>query len=171
MVGAGVWRRTAILVAKQKNMNPEIIETELVKANLTDQVISKMRSDYMGLVVKDRSDKPGFEAVSTARKEAKKFRVSVEKFLKALRAPATDFQKAVVAKEKEIVAKIDEIEAYLTSQEEVFNPKEVEEVKELSDPEKIISYMKALLSVRVPEMKTESGKARIEQIVRIITTL
>lgn len=152
-------------------MNPEIIEQELVKANITDTVIAKMESDYMGLKVKDAYDKPGFEAVSTARKEAKKFRVACEKLLKSVREPAVAFQKTVVAKEKEISARIEKIEDYLTSQEEVMNPKEIVAEIVVSDKEKVDMFIKKIQSVPLPEITDESEKARIVRITSLISKL
>jgi hypothetical protein len=152
-------------------LDTNIIETELVKSNLTNQVISKMKEDYLGLVVKDVYDKPGFEAVSTARKEAKKFRVAVEKCLKAVREPAVAFQRAVVAKEKEIVGQVKEIEEYLTLQEEVFTRKEAELVLPLSDTEKIASFAKALLTVKPPELETIDGKEKLLKITNLLVEI
>lgn len=152
-------------------MNQEAIENELVKANITDQVIAKMKSDYMELKVKDRSDKVGFEAVSTARKEVKKFRVSCEKLLKQVREPAVSFQKSVVAKEKEVVAKISEIEEYLTSQEEIFNPKEIVAEDVISDSQRIDMYVKSIKNVKLPEVTEPIAKKRLETIVEIINKL
>lgn len=149
-------------------MDNEKIQQELVKANITDQVIAKMRDQFMNLKVIDANDKVGFEAVSTARKEAKKFRVGVEKFLKALREPATMFQKAVVAKEKEISAKIEEIEDYLASQEEIFSPKEVVIDIPMTDDQKIELYAKTLLAVKIPVVDTEEGKKKLEGIINAL---
>lgn len=142
-------------------LDTKVIETELIKANITDQVISKMREDYLPLKVKDIYDKPGFEAVTTARKDVKKFRVNVEKILKLVRQPALDFQKSVVAKEKEVVAKISEIEDYLTSQEDIFNRK-VEEVKILTpdeqDKEMLTILKKQIDGIKFPELQTDKAK-------------
>lgn len=149
----------------------KVIEVELVKANITDQVINKMRDDYMPLKVKDIYDKPGFEAVTTARKEVKKFRVTVEKILKEVRQPALDFQKSVVAKEKEVVAKISEIEDYLTSQEDIFNRVEHTIVTPLTDDELIVNYKKALLAVKAPELTTNEGKEKLIILINGLTNL
>lgn len=150
-------------------LDTKVIETELVKANITDQVIARMKTDYMPLKVKDTYDKVGFEAVTTARKEVKKFRVLCEKTLKAVREPAVAFQKSVIAKEKEVVAKISEIEDYLISQEEVMNPKEV--TPESSDEEKVDSYIKKIKAVPVPEITEEIEKARLERITKLIAQI
>lgn len=142
------------------------IETELSKVNLTDQAIDKMKDQFMALKVVDQTDQVGFEAVSTARKEAKKFRVALEKFLKQLREPALAFQKMVIAREKELSARIEEIEAYLTSQEEIFSPKEVVVKKPLTDEEKIASYARQIFAIKQPELETEAGIASMDKISR-----
>lgn len=147
------------------------IEQELVKVNITDTIITKMKDSYMGLVVKDNTDEVGFQAVTTARKDVKSFRVKVEKILKDIRKPAYDFQKSVVAKEKEIVAKVSEIEDYLTTQELIYKPKEVEIEQPLTDDEKITLYVKSLIAVKIPELTTEKGKETITKITNYLIEL
>lgn len=143
------------------------VEQELVKSNLTEQAIAQMRQRFMSLKVIDSSDKVGYEAVSTARKEAKKFRVAIEKALKKLREPYVAFQKAVVAKEKDLSGQIEEIEDYLQAQEYIFKPREVEEVveKPLTDQEKLKGYIVDILNVPLPEMSTDIGKEWLNKIV------
>lgn len=146
-------------------LDTKIIETELVKASITDQVISKMKEDFMPLKVKDVYDKVGFEAVTTARKEVKKFRVLVEKVLKVVRQPATDFQKAVIAKEKDIVSRISEVEDYLISQEDIFNRKdEIQMSPEDSDTDKLLSLAKSLLAIKLPELNTDDAKNKVIKV-------
>lgn len=152
------------------NKIEEKIETALIEANITDAKISEMKEKYFGLSVEDKEDNVGFQAVTTARKEVKSFRVSVEKFAKELRTPATLFQKAVIAKEKEIVGKIEEIENYLILQEEVFNPKEVVIEKELTDEEKFNDYIMSLLKVKIPEIKDEVISKELQEVIKFINS-
>ncbi len=140
------------------------IEAELVKANITDQVISKMRQDFLVLKVEGVHDATGFAAVKNARKQARKFRIDVEKFLKELREPALAFQKAVVAKEKEISTKLEEIEDYLKTQEEIYEPKVVVPERELTDEEKVILYAKQLRAVKPPLVRSEFGQFCVKKI-------
>lgn len=153
----------------------EDIEKELVKANITDAVINKLRADYIVLVVKDKTDRVGFEIVNSARKEVKRVRVSITKFLKDLRTPAFDFQKAVVAKEKDIVSRLDEIETYLGSQEEIYNPKLVEEVKVLTDEEKLTVYANQILKIDLPIMEKKENLEKLEKfsekLVKLVKTI
>lgn len=150
-------------------LDTNVIETELVKANITDQVIAKMKEDYMPLKVNDVYDKVGFEAVNTARKEVKKFRVSVEKILKSVREPAVAFQKAVVAKEKEIVAKISEVEDYLTSQEDIYNRVLPEVVTDDDYDTKTIEQIKKTLNaVSKTELKTDWAKTKLAKAIQFL---
>jgi len=146
------------------------IENALAEANITDTVILGMKDKYTKLVVDDKDDNIGFQAVTTARKEVKSFRVNVEKFAKELRTPATAFQKAVIAKEKEIIGRILEIEDYLILQEEIFNPKEVVEERELTDEEKFNSYVISLLKVKTPELTDENIKVKLGEIIHFINS-
>jgi ElaB/YqjD/DUF883 family membrane-anchored ribosome-binding protein len=147
------------------------IETELIKANITDVIISQMRDTYMKLVVKDTEDAIGYEVVSSARKDVKSFRVKVEKILKEIRRPAFEFQKSVVAKEKEIVAKVSEVEDYLTLQELIFKPKEEVIIEPLTDEQKLDKYIKQIQAVVVPVMDTDEGKKNLEKVVKILAKL
>jgi hypothetical protein len=58
---------------------------------------------YKGLTISGVDDKEGYDKVSSARKEMKSARVEVEKYAKALRDPATRFNKSVSEREKELV--------------------------------------------------------------------
>jgi hypothetical protein len=146
------------------------IETALIEADITDTKIAGMKDKYFQLSVEDKEDNVGFQAVTTARKEVKSFRVSVEKFAKELRTPATLFQKAVISKEKEIVGKITEIEDYLISQEEIFNPKEVVSEKELTDEEKFNEYIISLLKVKIPEIEDENVKTKLQEVIKFLNS-
>lgn len=151
-------------------MNQETIGQELEKANIYTE-IARIKTNYGTLTVKDELDKVGFEAVTTARKEVKKFRVSVEKFAKSLREPALAFQKAVIAKEKEIVSQIEEVENYLTAQEEIYSPTPVVADTPMTDADRLASYKESLLKVKLPVMETEEGRTRLENLTRGLTNL
>ena len=159
-------------------MEQKTIETELVKANITDQTISKMRSDYLPLTVKDVYDKPGYEAVRSARLEVKKYRVSVEKTMKIIREPAPAFQKDVIAKEKEIVSRLSEVEDHLTAQENIFTRKDEQVIiktPEEEDWDKLAVLLKQLSSIKFPELSTEKAKIvsanarfKVEEAINLI---
>lgn len=152
-------------------METKQIEIELTKQNFTDTEISRMREAYMALKVEKQGDEVGFAAVKAAKKEVKTFRIAAEKALKSLREPAIAFQKAVVAKEKDIVARLVEIEDHLNFQEEIYEPTVVVPEKPASDDAKITLYIRAIMAVKEPEMLTEEGKARFEKIRTIVQSI
>lgn len=92
------------------------IELALAKQNVTAQVIAKLKSDYSGLTINGIDDKEGFEAVEKARKECKAVRVLATKICKAGREDAVKIQKDWIAKEKEVVGQIEEIENTLEAE-------------------------------------------------------
>jgi len=150
------------------NMEHTNIDSELVKANITDQTIASMRERFMTLKVTGLLDKVGYEAVTTARKEAKSFRVTVEKFLKQLREPAVAFQKSVIAKEKDIVGRIEEIEEYLTSQEEIYKPKAVVVDTPMTDEERMFKFKRNILAVETPKMDSDESQKKADDLRKAI---
>ncbi len=149
-------------------MDPEIIETELVKANMTDMVVAKMRQDYMPLKVKDIYDKPGFAAVKAAMKEARDFRTGVVALLKEVRQPALDFQKRVVAREKEIVEAVKEIESHLKLQADIFDAgraaPEIVKTPEETDTDAVRTLRDAIIAIPMPTVTTPDAVRVVEGI-------
>ena len=92
------------------------IEVALQKENITDKVILRLKTDYLGLKINGLNDKEGFKIVEDARKECKDLRVLAEKTCKAGREYAIKVQKEWIAKEKEITGAISEVENYLAEQ-------------------------------------------------------
>lgn len=84
------------------------IETELKKFEteyeITETGLIALASKYQNLTVNGIDDKEGLKAVISARKELKNERVKIEKVSKGMRDSAVKFQKAVIAREKELVA-------------------------------------------------------------------
>lgn len=84
------------------------IETELKKFEteyeITETGLIDLASKYQNLTVNGIDDKEGLKAVESARKELKNERVKIEKVSKGMRDSAVKFQKAVIAREKELVA-------------------------------------------------------------------
>ncbi len=150
------------------NLDTNVIEVELVKADLTDVAIKKMEDSFMGLSIKDVYDKTGYDVVHSALKEAKSFRIAVEKTLKAVRAPAFEFQKIVVAKEKELSERVKKIEAHLKSQEDIYNqeaiPAAVIQTPEEQDADSIVKLRNMIIDIPMPTMFTTSGKAIVDAI-------
>lgn len=92
------------------------IETALAEQNVTAQVIAKLKSDYSGLTINGIDDKEGFEAVEKGRKECKAIRILAEKICKSGREDAVRTQKEWIAKEKEVVGQIEEVELALKAE-------------------------------------------------------
>lgn len=98
----------------------EKISSALVKENVTDAVIEKMKEEFLPMKLKDLSDREGYLNISEKRKQVKDFRVAGIKIFKKGREEANAESKAWVAKEKEFVDKIDPIETHLENQEKAF---------------------------------------------------
>ena len=105
----------------ERNMETEIrleseIDFALQKENITNKVIERLRTDYLGLKINGLNDKEGFKIVEDARKECRDIRVLAEKTCKSGRENAIKIQKEWIAKEKEITSAISEVENYLAEQ-------------------------------------------------------
>ena len=74
---------------------------DIEKFNPTKAEIVALAEKYKSLTIKGVDDKQGYALVDEARKELKKVRVKIAKDGKLLRSEAVDFQKAVIAKEKD----------------------------------------------------------------------
>lgn len=150
-------------------LDPAVVETELVKASITDQAIAKLREDASRLTVRDMYDKEGYEAVKALRITARDFRKSAEAVLKEVRKPAMDFQKAVVAREKEIIESVKEIEAGLQLQEDVYDrgraEVEIPKTPEEQDADNIRALRNAIVGIYMPVPLTPEG-ARIMSAIR-----
>lgn len=87
------------------------IETELRKFEteyeITEGSLFSLASQYQNLTVNGVDDKEGLKAVESARKELKKKRVEIKKISEELRDSAVKFQKAVISREKELIAYIE----------------------------------------------------------------
>jgi len=98
---------------------------DLEKFNPQKAELTKIVSEMKDLTIKGVDDKEGYLAVDTARKNLKAIRVKITKTGKDLRAEALSFQKAVIAKEKELVEIIEPTEKMLADQQEkIDNEKE-----------------------------------------------
>lgn len=84
----------------------KVIETKLVQANVTDQVLNALKKKYGGLKLASIDDKQGYLIIKDARKEVRKVGVLTEKLCKQGREDAIAIQKKWLAKEKEILGKI-----------------------------------------------------------------
>jgi tetrahydromethanopterin S-methyltransferase subunit B len=101
-----------------KDKAENIITTELAKQNVTEAVIAKLKTDYLPLKINGIEDKAGYKKVHDARIVCRDHRTLTEKICKKGREDAVKIQKDWIAKEKEVVAQISEIEQYLKKQED-----------------------------------------------------
>ncbi len=131
-----------------------VIETALAKENVTNQVIEKLKTDYMGLTIKGLDDKAGFKAVEEARKECKSLRVITTKICKVGREDAIKTQKDWIAKEKEVVAEIEIVESYLEDQSDAIKELEKQILFEAAQKAKLPLRKEKLASIGI-ELKDE----------------
>lgn len=117
--------KTVTLKEEVEVLTPEVIEeinqkieTSLVKENITDKIIAKLKEDYLPLKIKDQDDKEGFLAVQSARKHCKSIRVIAKKICEHGRAEANAISQAWIDKQKDVVAQILEVEDALQALED-----------------------------------------------------
>jgi hypothetical protein len=96
-----------------------MVEHEVIKFDVTEAAIARMKDLYMDLVVKDIDDQEGFDAVHDARMVIVKHRTGVEKHRKFLKADALAYGKKIDTAAKEIFGKLAPIETHLAEQEKI----------------------------------------------------
>jgi hypothetical protein len=101
------------------------IETELEKFDETTETLKALVEPVKGLTIKGLEDRDGFIQVREARLKLKSKRVEIEKNGRALRDNAIRFQKAVIARQEELVQIIVPEEIRLKQEEDHY-----EELKE-----------------------------------------
>lgn len=89
----------------------------LEKFSPTKTEIIKLAEKYKDLFIKNIDDIRGYAEVDVARKELKKVRVEIQKTGKLLRSDALAFQKAIIAKENELITIIEPIEIKLQEEQ------------------------------------------------------
>lgn len=135
------------------------IETALAKENITNQVIAKLKEDYLGLKINGLDDKIGFKAVEDARKHCKALRVLAVKICKAGREEARNVAQQWVDKEKEVVNDIDVTESHLEN-----------ESNKIKEEEKRILFeaaQKAKLPFRIEKLNTIGVSVSDEELLKI----
>lgn len=132
------------------NLPKEKIENALVKQNVTDAVIKKLKESYLSLKINGVKDSKGYELVKNARLECKRIRVLAEKICKVGREDAIKEQKLWVTKQKEIAGKIKEIEDHLQNEEDTYN----------TEREKML--LDAKMTKQLPERKKQLAEINIE---------
>lgn len=97
------------------------IETALVRNNVTDAVIAQLKAKYGNLKLASLDDKESYLEVKQAKKDCAKLRNLASKVCKEGREEANKIQKLWVAKEKEVIGKIDEVESPLDEEIEKYD--------------------------------------------------
>lgn len=87
-----------------------VIETKLVQNNVTEQVLSALKEKYGGMQLKALDDKESYLELKAAAKDCAKVRTLAVKICKEGREEAVKTQKLWIAKEKEVVGKVAEVE-------------------------------------------------------------
>jgi hypothetical protein len=117
---------TEVMEVEAEEMLPEMelektINTELTKANVTDQVIAALKDKYGSMVLKSVDDKESYLELKASKREVAKVRIIAEKITKRGRESAIKIQRLWLAKEKEVVGKIDEVESHLANEIKKFD--------------------------------------------------
>jgi fused signal recognition particle receptor len=94
----------------------KVIETRLVQNNVTDQVLAALREKYGNMKLKALDDKESYLELKVAAKDCAKVRNLVVKVCKEGREDAVKQQKLWIAKEKEVISKVTEIEGPLDAE-------------------------------------------------------
>lgn len=126
------------------------IEQALASNNVTANVIAKLKEDYLPLSINGIDDVEGYKAVDEARKVCKKLRNLAENICKTEREPAIAYQKAVIAKEKEITSEISVVEKSLEAKQAVIDH-EKEQLK-LAEAKRIEDELNAKIEARANQL-------------------
>lgn len=100
------------------------------KFDPTAAELTKIADEAKSIVIKDYNDKEGIALADEMRKKLKTARVQIQKTGKEMREEAVNFQRAVIAKEKELVAIIEPVEQEIKQKlDEIEKQKEIEQRK------------------------------------------
>lgn len=123
----------------------EKIDRELQKHNVTEAVIAQLQ-EFKSLRINGIEDKEGYKAVHNARMTCRDTRVLAQKICKKGREDAVLEQRRWLAKEKEVVGRITEVEVYLIEQEEG-HVAQIERLKEMERRKQVLPQRRAQLDV------------------------
>lgn len=109
------------------------IEVALQKENVTDKVIAALKEKYGGLRLRNVEDKEMFLEISASRKEVRKIGILAERICEEGRSDAIKIQRLWLAKQKEVLGKIaevqDPLDAEIKKYEDEIERKEQEEIR------------------------------------------
>ena len=122
------------------------IETKLVQANVTEQVLAALKEKYGGMKLAAIDDKESYLELKAAAKECAKVRTLTVKICKEGREEAVKAQKQWIAKEKEIVGQVAEVEDALDAEIKAFddNVARIEQEEKIRQEEAYINRQAAL---------------------------
>lgn len=127
----------------------------LEKFNPTTAELTALAEKSRKLEVKDLGDKATLALVHDYRMELKAARVTIEKSGKAIREDALKFQKAVIAKERELIALIEPEELRL------------EQIEKQAKDHALMEERKRKLPERMERLKTVGGDFPEENVLKM----
>lgn len=125
----------------------------LEKFNPTNAELTALAERAKKLVVTDLGDKAQLALVHDYRMELKQARINIEKCGKAIREDANKFQKAVIAKERELVALIEPEELRL------------KQIEEQAEKHSLMEERKRKLPERMERLKAVEGALMEEEVL------
>jgi hypothetical protein len=115
----------------QETALDKVIETSLVKANITDRVLAELKEKYKDVRLKSLEDKESFLECKAASKEIRKVEIAIEKLCERGRSEAVAIQRKWIAKQKSLLATTGEtknpIDEDIKRFEDELERKEIEE--------------------------------------------
>ena len=134
----------------------EVINRTLVKNNVTEAVIKALKEQYGGMKLKSLDDKQGYLEIKEARNAVRKVGILAEKCCKAGREDAVKIQKLWLAKEKEVLSKIGEVQDPLDAEIKKFED-EKERLEQLEIQRKEEQFMKRQTTLLKMEARYEEN--------------
>lgn len=111
------------------------VETQLQKFKIKEEDLQTLADKYSALSVNGVEDKEGLKAVYDARQVLKKTRIDIKNKGKMMREVAVSFQKAVIAREEELISIIAPIEEDLQEKEDFIKAEKERLKKEAEEAE------------------------------------
>lgn len=105
------------------------IDNTLIRHNVTDAVISQLKDEYGNLRLKSIDDKENYLLIVEAKKNVRKIGILVEKVCEHGRNDAIKVQRLWLTKQKEVLAKIAEVQDPLQSEIDKFEAEEERKVQ------------------------------------------
>lgn len=96
------------------------VQTSLANRNITEEVISNLKAELTPLIA-DIQNEAQYKLVAGGLRKAANMRGLIESVCKIARDPAIAFQKACIAKEKELVALVKEVEDPLKAKKDAWD--------------------------------------------------